>query len=427
MHNYSVFELLQRLSVAFAIGLLIGLERGWEYRQLPEGGRVAGVRTFGLISLLGALAIQIDVGRGLLVAVALLCVTALMAIGYWRDTARASSEVSIATPISALVTFALGAFAGAGDLTIAASIAVLVTLVLEFRAELHTLILKMERRELTATTRLLLISVVLLPILPNRQIGPWAAFNPYQIWWMVVMIATISYIGYFAMKLLGEKRGLLLTGLFGGMLSSTAVTLSLCSYAQTEESRDAVAAAVLCACAIMFPRMLIIVAFVAPSLLKGLAAPLGAAAMLGFVGALYWAWRSGTGRTETHVVETQNPLDLWFAIRFAALLALIMFAARAAQGLFGARGLYALAAISGVVDVDAITLSLSSMVNQGQVQMRTALVAILLPAAVNTIVKPSLMTVLAGSKAAIKVWIPLSFMLAAEAAVLWLIYPGCFN
>jgi uncharacterized membrane protein (DUF4010 family) len=412
-------QLLERLCVALAIGLLIGLERGWEYRQLPEGSRVAGLRTFGLISLLGASTIQIGPAPGLFACVALLCVAALMGLGYWRDTVRESSEVSIATPIAALVTFALGAFAGIGKVAVAASVAVVVTLVLEFRAELHSLVFKMERQELTATTRLLLISVVLLPILPDRGIGPWAAFNPYQMWWMVVMIAAISYVGYFAMKALGEERGLLMTGLFGGFLSSTAVTLTLSPRARTEESRNVVAAAILFACAIMFPRILIIVAFVAPALLQGLAAPLGAAAVLSFASAFFWARRTGTARTQTQAMASRNPLDLWFAVRFGALLALIMFAARAAHGLFGARGLYVVAAISGVVDVDAITLSLSSMVNQGQVRMGTAIVAILIPAAVNTLVKPSLMTLLAGSRAAIKVWIPLCIALAAGAAVWW--------
>ena len=220
-------QLLERLAVALAIGLLMGLERGWEYRQLPEGGRVAGIRTFGLIALLGAIAVQLGGPyHELFLAAAILAVALLMGVGYWRET-EISEDVSITTSIAALVAFSLGAMAGLGHLTIASSAAVVITTILGFRIELHSLVAHIEREELTATLRLLLITVVVLPILPNRAIGPWQAFNPYQIWWMVVLIAALSYVGYFANKFLGERRGMIVTGLFGGMTSSTAVTLTL--------------------------------------------------------------------------------------------------------------------------------------------------------------------------------------------------------
>jgi uncharacterized membrane protein (DUF4010 family) len=416
-------QLLERLAVALAIGLLMGLERGWEYRQLPEGGRIAGIRTFGLIALLGAIAVQLGGPyHELFLAAGILAVAFLMGIGYWRET-MSSVDVSITTPIAALVAFSLGAMAGLGHLTIASSAAVVITMMLGFRIELHSLVAHIERAELTATLRLLLITVVMLPILPDRAIGPWQAFNPYQIWWMVVMIAVLSYVGYFANKFLGERRGVIVTGLFGGMTSSTAVTLTLSPIARTrKEERELIAAAILAASAIMFPRMLIIAAVVKPELAMKIAPPFAAATLLTAGGAGWFAWRSRATEPDssTSELQTRNPLDLWFALKFGLLLSVIMVASRAAENLLGNRGLFTLAGISGLADVDAITLSVASMVKQGQANLEAAAIAVLIAAAVNTLVKPALMTFVAGFRAAIRVWIPLLVALAGGAAVAWM-------
>ena len=286
-------HLLGRLTVALALGLLIGLERGWEYRQLPEGGRIAGIRTFGLIALLGAIAVQLGGPyHELFLSAAILAVAMLMGIGYWRDT-EDSKDVSVTTPIAALVAFALGAMVGLGYLAIAAAAAVVITTILGFRIELHSLVAHIEREELTATLRLLLITVVVLPILPHRAIGPWNAFNPYQIWWMVVLIAALSYVGYFANKFLGDRRGMLVTGLFGGMTSSTAVTVTLSPIARVgEEEREVIAAAILAASAIMFPRLLIIAAVLTPELALKVAPAFTVATLITFAAAGWFAWRS---------------------------------------------------------------------------------------------------------------------------------------
>jgi uncharacterized membrane protein (DUF4010 family) len=416
-------HLLGRLAVALAIGLLMGMERGWEYRQLPEGGRVAGLRTFGLIALLGAVAVQLGGPyHELFLSAAILAVALLMGVGYWRDT-KTSEDISITTSIAALIAFSLGAMAGLGHLTIASSAAVVVTTILGFRIELHSLVAHIEREELTATLRLLLITVVMLPILPDRAIGPWQAFNPYEIWWMIVMIAIISYVGYFANKFLGERRGVIVTGLFGGMTSSTAVTLTLSPLAKTrKEEREVVAAAILAASAIMFPRMLIIAAVVKPEVALKMAPPLAVATLLTAGSAGWFAWQSRNAKIEksSRDLKTRNPLDLWFALKFGLLLTVIMLASRAAEKVLGNSGLVTLAGISGLADVDAITLSASSMVNQGQADLKTAAIAIMVAAGVNTLVKPALMTFIAGLRAALRVWIPLIVALAGAAAVAWM-------
>lgn len=416
-------HLLGRLAVALALGLLIGLERGWEYRQLPEGGRIAGIRTFGLIALLGAIAVQLSGPyHELFLSAAILAVAMLMGIGYWRDT-EGSKDVSITTPIAALVAFALGAMVGLGYLAIAAAAAVVITTILGFRIELHSLVAHIEREELTATLRLLLITVVVLPILPHRAIGPWNAFNPYQIWWMVVLIAALSYVGYFANKFLGDRRGMLVTGLFGGMTSSTAVTVTLSPIARVgEEEREVIAAAILAASAIMFPRLLIIAAVLTPELALKVAPAFAVATLITIAAAGWFAWRSRDTELDekAHDLQTRNPLDLWFALKFGLLLTVMMVASRAVESLLGNSGLFTFAAISGLADAAPITLSVSSMMEQGQVNLGAAAIALLVAAAVNTLVKPALMTFIAGLRAAMYVWIPLIVALAGGAAVAWI-------
>ena len=226
MIEQTKLEVLLRFGVALALGLLMGLERGWERRERPEGSRVAGFRTFGLISLLGGVTAYLGAeSRVLLLTAVGLALAAVLVAGYWRESER-EADVSATTTVAALVAYGLGALAGLGQLTAASATAVVVTLVLGFKLELHQLLRRIDRAELLATLRLLLISIVLLPVLPDRELGPWAAINPYRIWWMVVLVAGISYVGYFANRILGEERGVMLTGFFGGLASSTAVTLA---------------------------------------------------------------------------------------------------------------------------------------------------------------------------------------------------------
>jgi uncharacterized membrane protein (DUF4010 family) len=415
-------QLFERLGVALALGLLMGMERGWERRGLAEGLRVAGLRTFGLISLLGAVTVAIaGNSRGLLLAAVALGVGAILALGYWRES-RSEAEFGVTTEIAAMLAFGLGALAGYGELAAASSAAVVVTLLLGFKPELHGLLQRIEREELLATLRLLLISVVLLPILPNKGFGPWEAFNPYQLWWMVVLIAGISYLGYVATRMLGARRGILLTGLFGGLVSSTAVAIALAHRVRDDEpTRRVCAAAIVAAAATMFPRMLVIAVVVAPPLLAPMVYPLALAAVVAF-GPAAWYARSAGDRPvnwDDPGLQPQNPLDLGFALKFGLLLAVIMVLARAAMATMGAHGLYGLAAISGLVDVDAITLSAASMFTQGQTALASAAVAILIAAVVNTIVKPTLVMVISGRRIAWRVWLPLLAALGAGALGCW--------
>jgi uncharacterized membrane protein (DUF4010 family) len=416
---------LMRLAVALAIGLLIGLERGWEGRDLHTAQRTAGLRTFGAIGLLGGVTAHLGgTHGGTLIAALAIALGLILAVGYWRES-EIDRDVSLTTSVSALVTYGLGALAGLGELLAASSSAVVLTLLLGFRPELHGLIRKIDREELLATFRLLLISLVMLPVLPDRSYGPWAAFNPYHIWWMVVLVAAVSYVGYFATRLMGAERGILITGLFGGLASSTVVALSLARRAAEGLAvPNLLAAGATIASAIMWPRILLIVSAVAPALGRQLAWPLGATTVIAMAGALILA---RIGRNEEKALTAageklrpSNPLDLGTAVRFGIILTAIMVAARAASAWAGASGLLLVAGISGLVDVDAISLSVASMSTHRIVAPAVAISAILLAAVVNTVLKPAMALVIGGAPMGLR-FLAASLAMIAACSAGWLI------
>jgi uncharacterized membrane protein (DUF4010 family) len=416
---------LMRLGVALAIGLMIGFERGWERRELHTAQRTAGLRTFGAIGLLGGVAAQLGGNLGgLLIAALAIALGLIVAVGYWRES-QIESDVSLTTAVTALATYCLGALAGRGELLPASSSAVVLAMLLGFKPELHGLIRKIDRRELLATFRLLLISLVMLPVLPDRGYGPLSALNPYQIWWMVVLVAAISYVGYFATRLMGTERGILLTGLFGGLASSTVVALSLARRAAEGLAvPNLLAAGATIASAIMWPRILLIVSAVNPGLGQRLAWPLGAATVVAIAGALML---SRLGREEereltagAEKLKTSNPLDLATAIRFGLILAAIMVASRAASAWAGASGLFLVAAISGLVDVDAISLSVATMASLQIVTPAVAIAAILLAAAVNTLLKPAMALAIGGAPMGLR-FLGASLAMIAACASGWII------
>ena len=378
---------LQQLASALAVGLLIGLERGWHKRKQSEGERVAGLRTYGLIGLLGGiwalLAQQIDMlllGFGFIGLV-------LVAIASYYQRIREQDDIGITSVIAILLAFLLGALCTLGQARIAAPAAVVITLLLSIKPVLHQFLRKLERVELYAVLKMLLISVVILPVLPNRTFDPWAALNPYQIWWMVVLIAAISFVGYFAVKITGARQGVLITGFFGGLASSTAVTLHLSRLTRDQPGNiNATAAGILAACATMFPRLLVIAFIFNPPLGQQLLLPVLLIAALVYLLAFVFWQKSKTETQPTQHPHLHNPFHLLSALRFGLLLALIMLLSRVMVHYFGDSGIYLLAAASGIADVDAITLSLTYM-SLGQLPLDTAARAILLAAVVNSIIK----------------------------------------
>lgn len=420
-------DLFLRLGVSLALGLLVGIERGWHARELAEGRRVAGLRTFGLIGLLGGLwAVLSGLAGPLVLAVAFFALAALLAIAYWR-TLEEDRDRGATSVVAALLTFAFGALAGFGALEVAAAGAVVVTLLLGVKAELHGLMRRMSHDELMAVIKLLLMSVVLLPVLPDKGYGPWAALNPYEIWWMVVLIAGLSFLGYAAIKIAGPKRGVALTGVLGGVASSTAVTLNLARIARRQPARRALlAAGIVLASATMFLRVLVIVALVAPPLAGPLLAPLLLAALVALALSTAAFLRVAKAAPE-EPIELRNPFEFGMALQFGALLAAVMLLSHALHAWLGPYGLYGLAVASGLADVDAVTLSFASMASEGTLASRFAAAGILIAVAVNSAVKAGLAGMIGGGALAGRVALFLGLALAAGAAGLFLPLPAGFG
>jgi uncharacterized membrane protein (DUF4010 family) len=411
------------LAIALAIGLLVGLERGWRGRHAPEGARVAGVRTFGLIGLLGGLSALL---AGELHAAALavgFAATAAALIAGYLFAARRTGDVSITGLVAGLVTFVLGAAAVEGYPAEAGAAAVVMTLLLGYKPELHRWLAGIEAHELHAALHLLLISVVVLPILPDRGFGPWQALNPYEIWWMVVLIGAISFAGYVAVRLAGPRRGTIVTGLLGGLASSTALTLHFARTARRNGGDPTIlAAGILLACGMMFARVALVVGLIDRGILAALAAPLAAMAAIVLAAALA-LWRIGSRRAEAAGLDLKNPLELGSAVAFGALLAIVMLAARGAGAGLGGAGIVALAALSGVADVDAITLTLARL-GGVEIAQGVAVFGIVLAAAVNGVVKGGLSLVVGGRPLGVRAGVPLVVSAFAGLAVAWFVAGG---
>lgn len=321
---------------------------------------MAGARTFGLLALLGASAALLVDGFGPLpLAAGLLGVALVMTVAYGLR-ARESEQGGITSLIAALLTYGLGALAVAKPPMIAASTAVVAVLLLGFKPQVHAWIDRLDLNELQATLKLLLISVVVLPVLPDRGYGPEEAINPYQLWWMVVLIAAISYLGYFTMRLAGTGRGLMLTGLFAGLASSTALTVQFARLERQGSAPHALTGGLLLAHATLVPRLVLILALVEPSLLEPLALPF-AAVLLALLGPVaFHAWRQQQA-AHAEEIPLRNPLQLGLALRFGVLLAVVLVLARLLADRFGEAGVLTLAGFSGLVDLNAIALSLAEL------------------------------------------------------------------
>jgi uncharacterized membrane protein (DUF4010 family) len=407
------------LGVALALGLLIGVERGWKTREQAEGHRVAGVRTYGLIGLLGGATALLTRHTGpLLMGLMFVALAGALTAVYVANLRHDESDVGITSLIAGLLTFVFGALAGLGEVAVAGASAVITTLLLGYKPLLHRWVSTLEGKELRAGLKLLLISVVLLPILPNRGYGPWQALNPYEIWWMVVLIATISFVGYFAIKIGGTRKGTVFTGLFGGLASSTALTLHFSRVSRGDAAlAPMLATGILLACGTMFPRMFLLAGVLNVQLLRPLLVPVLIMALLVYVPALFYGW-SQRHRESGAAARLDNPLEIKAAVSFGALLAVVMLLGKGLQAWLGDAGVLLLAAASGIADVDPITLSLARM-SQDELGIRVAVTGIVIAAAVNSLVKGGMATVIGGRQVGVRVAGPLLASAIAGLSVAW--------
>ncbi|MGB2129889.1 MAG: MgtC/SapB family protein [Marinobacterium sp.] len=382
-------EPLLLLLVALALGMLIGLQRGWHERNTRAGGRIAGIRTFGLLSLSGAMAALLaePLGPGITIGIGV-AAALLLGLAHWLDSGE-DHDFGMTTVVAGIVTYLLGAMTILTDLSLPVAVAVLTTIVLHFKQTLHHALEHLSDREIRGILQLALISAVMLPVLPNQAYGPWDALNPYEIWLLVVLIAGISLAAYFAMRLTGPDKGVIITSLLGGIASSTALTLSLARMNQRLPLPRLLACGILLAAAIMYPRILLEVAVVNPALLGSLWAPM-LAMSLGCGAAAFWLWRRKEpfGSVDTSHL-TNEPFQLLPALQFGLLLAAIMLIAHGIKDNMGEQGLWLVSIVAGLTDVDAITLTLARMARD-TISQETAITGITLAAITNTLVKGAL-------------------------------------
>lgn len=414
-------ESLYFLMVALAIGLMIGVERGWQERASEEGQRIAGVRTYGLIGLLGGgVGLLADQLGGLVLALGFVAVAVVVGMIFLAKQQQ-EGEWGITSLVAALLVFVLAALATNGQVLVAASTAVIAVLLLSYKPQLHGLISRLQVEELRAGIKLLLISVVMLPVLPDQGFGPWQALNPYRIWMMVVVIATISFAGYFAIKIGGTRRGILFTGLFGGLASSTAVTLHLSRLGRNSPDVIPVAASgVLIACGTMYIRMLIVVGLLAPSMLPSLWPPVVLMASLTYLPLLLY--RRAAAKTSLGTSSTlQNPLELKTALTFGAILTAVMLLSVALRETYGEAGLMTLAALSGIADVDAIMLSLIGMV-ESDLSSRLFVMGCVIAACANSFVKAVMCWLIGDRKLGLRAAGPLVLAGLSGVTTAWIWY-----
>lgn len=400
------------LGLALAIGLFIGLERGWREREVREGGRVAGLRTFALIGLAGGVLELLSPGSAVLLSAGLLCVALLFVVSFER-AARASGGVSITTAVAALVTFALGALAVHGEPLLAMGAGVVVTLLLRMKDVLHGWLRRIEPGELGAVLQVAVLSAVILPWLPDQAMGPFGAINPFKAWLAVVLVSALSLAGHVAVRLRGQRQGLMWTGLLGGLTSSTAATLALSRVARERPALAPLAAsAIVAACGVMFLRMAVIVAVLQPALAWRLAVLLVAPGLGCFLAAA-WLWRhDADGPTRTGEGRRDVPLfGLSTALGFGAVLVVVAVASRGAQEALGTAGVYAVAFLSGLADVDAILFSSMQMHAHGHLALSSTAIALGLAVLANMVVKAAMAWTLAGRGAGRRVALGYGFSL----------------
>ncbi|SEO24169.1 Uncharacterized membrane protein, DUF4010 family [Halogranum amylolyticum] len=374
-------EVLLHLFVGVGLGALIGLER----EQSESGGTFAGSRTFPLFALYGALVAAffptiLSVALGVLVVP----LTVAYAGKIWH-----TQDIGLTTLMAALLTAVLGATAMHSDTGAVTAIVVggAITVLLSVKDPIHEFAAQIEETERLASVKFILVVLVVLPALPDRSLDVLYGLNPRFIWLMVVFVTGLGFVAYLLGQFLGPEQSIALTGIIGGFVSSTATTVSMAEKtAQNETLYHVCAFAVVTASIVMFPRALIEVAVVNPNLLSSVALPLGAMTVVGIVaaGTLYW-WTTSDETVEPG--ELKNPFRLGPALLFGVIFAVVLLVSEYAHEWLGTSGVYATAFLSGLADVDAITITLSKLAAEGAVSTQVATTGIVIAAIANTFVK----------------------------------------
>jgi uncharacterized membrane protein (DUF4010 family) len=417
-------EAVWNFGTALLIGALLGIERERHRREHDEQ-TIGGLRTFILFALIGALGgwLTLALASPWILAAVLVAASASVLAGYVLSARSQPDALGITTELAAIAACLLGAMTTLGYRELAVGLGVAVAAVLAYKQPLHGIVYRLDRDDVYAGLRLLIATFIVLPLLPAQPVDPWGALRPRSLWILVLLISSLSLVGYVATRLLGVRRGIPLTGLTGGLVSSTAVTLAF-----SRQSRDpgyaaavpALASGILLAWGVMFVRVIVEVLVVNHALLPLLVVPFGAMAAV----AAAAAWFLGRGSkldVRAEEVPLRNPFSLAAAAKFAAFFALVLLLVELVQAYAPGRGIYFVAALAGTTDVDAITLSMAQYAHGGNPHL--AVHAITIAALANTVVKSAMVAMLGGRALRTSVLVAAAAIIATGVGAMLLVNP----
>lgn len=400
---------------AFACGVLIGIERGWTQRNDAAGARVAGIRTFALLGLTGGIAGSLGVQGAAFAGGALLAgAVAILVLGYSRDL-RDGGDAT--TAVAALVTTSIGFLSGYASVGLALAAAAATVLILALRDELHGFVRRLQPHDVKALARFAVIALAILPFLPDRQMGPYGAWNPAQLWWIIILVTGFSFAGYVANRIFGARHGTIATAIIGGAYSSTAVTQSLAQRLGGTAVPGAEAAGIALASAMMFLRVLVLVALLATRIWVPFAMIVTPALIVAVAAGGWLCRRTSTGEGPP---PPGNPIALLPALGFVVFVALAAVVVRWAEGRFGDQGIAVLLFIMGALDVDASIVTVGGM-PPAAIGAELAAIAIAGTIIANMTVKIAITAIYARAKgkAALASLLASTAALAASVAFAW--------
>ena len=402
-----------QIGISLLLGLLVGLQR-----ERTEAS-VAGIRTFPLISAFGTLCAWLAESHGgWIIAAGLAAVATLLVVGNLARMRAGDLDPGLTTEIAALLVFALGALVVVGPMPVAVALTGAVALLLHFKQPLHRFVAQIGDADIKAIMQFALVTLVILPVLPDRTYGPYHVLNPREIWLMVVLIVSISLAGYVAFKICGARTGTLVGGVIGGLISSTATTASFAR--QTKENSGTAklsAVVIMIASGIVYMRAMLEVAAVAPAQFARIAPPLASMmAVCALIAAIAYRFvRSDS----PEFAAPRNPAQLKSAMLFGGLYAVVILAVAAAMDCLGSSGMFLVAVISGLTDMDAITLSTAQLTDAGRVDASTCWRVILTASMSNLVFKAGIVAVLGGQRLFRRIALLFGSALLAAGAILW--------
>lgn len=386
MESYLIFS---RFLVAVALGFVVGLQR--ENASVPEkSSMLGGVRTFPVVGLLGCafayLGSEMQSSGPVLVGFAVMG----MVLAGSQFVAARNGHLGLTTSMAQLLIYVIGAICWYGNLILATAVAVLLTILLTMKMELHQFAHKLTQNDLVSSLKFAVISAVILPLLPDYSYGPpqFEIFNPFKIWLLVVFISGISFVGYVLVKMVGANRGIGITGLLGGLASSTALTLSFAQRSrENPELSSTLATGIVVAWTVMYVRVLAVVWLISADLGRALALPMLVPVLPGLVWCV-WLWRRDKSAVQQTAPRFSNPFELIPAIKFVGVILLVLLASKAARIEFGDSGLLLSSFVAGLADVDAIAVSVGQMVHSESADfLRIGTMAVVLAGIANTLTK----------------------------------------